>query len=381
MSVRPLRVAMVLQSYPPVVGGAQRQVQQLAPLLRARGVEPTIVTRRPEGMPELAVEDGVEIWRVSRGWGSARASVAFTVRGSARVLASRPDIVHVHDLMSPATVGLLSGGARRVPVVAKIASTGPGGDVDRLVHKAAGRVRLRLAARRFAAFACLTGEVEEELLAHGVPRHRLRRLPNGVDVSRFRPACAGERRELRRGLGLPEDAPIVLYCGRFAPVKRLPLLVEAFAAAAPASALLVLVGEGSERQAVTATAAATGLPDRVRLYPRVDDVAPFHRAADVYASSSSTEGMSGSVLEAMACGVPVAATPASGMNDLLEGGCGQRAPDADSLGAGLAALLRDPARGASMGAAARRRVVERFSIDGVADTLARLYRELAARGA
>jgi glycosyltransferase involved in cell wall biosynthesis len=118
-----------------------------------------------------------------------------------------------------------------------------------------------------------------------------------------------------------------------------------------------------------------GVESRVQMLAPVADAAPLYRAADVYVSASRSEGMSGSVLEAMASGLPVVATRASGMAELLGEGRGVLVSDqADSgFGRALAALAADPARAAALGRAARARAADRYSLESTADALAALY--------
>lgn len=370
-----LRVAMMIQSYWPVLGGAQRQVQQLGPLLEHRGVAVTVVTRRPPGAPLRAAEPGVELRRLRVPPIGAAASVVYTAHGAVVLSHLRPDVIHVHDLLSPATAALIASARSPRPVVAKVLSTGLGGDIDRLLQKPFGARRLALMARRFAAFVCLSEEVEQELAAHGVSRERLHRIPNGVDTRRFRPPAADERERQRRQLAIPDNAVVALYCGRLAPVKRPTLLVEA---ARAAGAHLVIAGAGSERSRLKALATPE---NGVRLIDTVDDPLPLYHAADVYVSASTTEGMSGAVLEAMSSGLPIVASPASGMSELVMPSTGFIAADegAESLGRALAALVEDGDMRARKGRAARELVASRYSLDSTADMLVELYRDLLRR--
>jgi glycosyltransferase involved in cell wall biosynthesis len=296
------------------------------------------------------------------------------------VLRWRPHVIHVHDLLSPASIGLLSAGLLRVPVVALVASTGPGGDIDRLLHKPLGARRLRRIVRDVAAFHTLADEVEDELTGHGVPRERLWRIPNGVDTERFRPGTGDERRATRERLAIPPDAVVSIYCGRFAPVKRLDVLLDAFL---DVPGHLVLVGNGSEQDRVLARARDAGLAGRVHVLPAVGDPAPLLRAADLYVSASSTEGMSNSVLEAMASGLPIAASPASGMGEIVTAATGVLAADtgASRLGAAIATIAGDRRLREQRGAAARELIVSRYSLQSTADLLVALYRRLAAADA
>lgn len=367
----------MIQSYLPVLGGAQTQVQQLGPLFTRRGVQTTVLTRRVPGTPAVEREGGLLVRRLWVPRQSAAASLAYMAEGVAGVLRSRPDVIHVHDLLSPASIGLLSASALRVPIVALVASTGPGGDIDRLEHKPFGARRLRRIVRDVAAFHTLADEVEEELVQHGVPRERLCRVPNGVDTERFRPPTGDERAAGLARLGIDPDAVVSIYCGRFAPVKRLDVLLEAFRGA---PGHLVLIGNGSEEERVLARASQDGLSGRVHVHPAVDDPAPFLRAADLYVSASSTEGMSNSVLEAMASGLPVVASPASGMSEIVSDATGALAADTSTaeLARAITLVAADPQLRAARGAAARATIVADYSLEATADLLVALYRRLAA---
>lgn len=370
---------MVIQSFLPVLGGAQRQVDLLGLPLQRRGVDLTVLTRHPPGTPRRESRPGLEVRRMPGPDRGAAGSIAYTAAGAAGLTRLRPDVVHVHDLLSPSTIALLSRPAVRAPIVAKVLSTGPGGDLTRLLTKPFGRQRMRVMARAFSAFICLSDEVRDELGAHGVPERRLRRIANGVDAETFRPAAPSEREAERTRLGIDPTGPVALYTGRFAPVKRLDVLIDA--AARLPGLNLVMVGEGDEETRLRELVATHGLQDRVKLLPLVDDPASLYRAADVYVCASSTEGMSNSVLEAMASGLPVVAAGASGMAELVTAETGALVEDVDD-GAAFAAVLGqmtgDAEQRRRLGAAARELVVERYSLESVAGALRDLYDEVLA---
>ena len=371
---------MVIQSFLPVLGGAQRQVDLLAPLLAQRGVELTAITRRPPGTSRREYREGLEVRRMLGPDRGAAGSIAYTAGGAVELARLSPDVVHVHDLLSPSTIALLSRPLVRAPVIAKVLSTGPGGDLDRLLTKPLGRTRLRAMARSFSAFLCLSEDIAAELAARGVSRDRLHRIPNGVDTDRFRPAEGDEREAERARLGLSGGGPLALFCGRFGVVKRLDLLIDAVAQVPDLR--LALVGEGGEEQRLRAAIANRGVEGRVTLLPTVEDPVPLYRAADMYLSASSTEGMSNSVLEAMASALPVVTARASGMEELVTPATGILVDDdlsPDRFTAALAALVADPDRRDRLGAAGRAVAMERYSLASVADRLRDLYDEVLAR--
>lgn len=367
-----MRVAMVINSYRPVVGGAQRQVEQLAPLLAARGVEVHVVTRRPRGAPRLEHADGAVVHRTRAGWGPGAGST-FMAEAFGLLVGLRPDVIHAHDLLSPTTVSLAAGSVVRAPVVSKVLSAGKGADVDRLLHKPLGARRMALAARRVAAFVSLSDQVDDELRAHGVAPGRVVHIPNGVDLGHFRPADRRGRAAARAGFGIAGDEPLAVYCGRFVDVKRVDLLVRA---ALTAGLRLAVVGEGPMQDDLCALAARE---PRLTVLGGVDDTAPLLRAADLYVSASVTEGMSNSVLEAMAAGLPVVASPASGMDDLLGGGAGLATDTGeDALVAALHHAAGDEAWRQAEGERHRATAERRFSLEVTADRLYALYARVSS---
>jgi glycosyltransferase involved in cell wall biosynthesis len=369
------KVAMVSQKYLPFIGGAERQIERLSPLLSERGVEVTVVTRSLPDTPRRERIGALEVVRVPLAPTKPGASLSYTAGGFAEVARLRPDVVHVHGLLSPATIGLLAAATLGVPVVAKVLSSGPRGCLHSLTQRPLGRARVRAIGERFDAVITLAEASDRELAEAGVPPRRLVRIPNGVDTTAFRPASGDEQAEARAELGLP-DGPLALYAGRLEAPKRVTRLVEVFAGLPEAR--LIVVGTGDDEAAVRAVVAESSLEDRVLIRKPLADPAPLYRAADVYVSASEREGMSGSVLEAMASGLPVAAASAPGMTELLADGAGVLVAQepADALRSAVRELLADPERRARLGATARSRVAENYSLVRTADRLAQLYADV-----
>lgn len=373
-----MRVAIVIQSYRPVIGGAQRLVERLGPLLAERGCDVRVITRRIPGSGAARRErqPGLDVRRTWVPGARAGASLAYTAQGLGAVMRWRPDVIHVHDLLSCGMIGVAGRRLTGAGVVATVHSEGPGGDVDRLMHKPLARARVGAMSRAFGAITCLSDVSRRETERAGFPRERLRIVPNGVDAGAFRPATGTERERERARLGLPAAGPIALYAGRFAPVKRLGVLIDAFR---EAPGTLVLVGDGEEEAELRRRAADPALGGRIEIRGATGDPSPFYRAADLYLSASRTEGMSIAVMEAMAGGLAVVAVDASGMSDLLGDGAGivLDDPGAETLSATLRRLEEEPGMRRALGERARRRALEDFDLRSVADRWVRLYRETA----
>ena len=214
-------------------------------------------------------------------------------------------------------------------------------------------------------------------------------IPPGVDGGPARPAGPGQAlaprggegaREVRRELGVPPGAFVVLFVGRLVPIKNLPLLVEGFARAARhESALRLLIcGEGQLRASLDRRVRALGLGGRVHWagYIPHHELGPYYDAADVFAIASAHDNFPVVVLEAMAAGLPVVGTRVGGIPLQIEEpltGLLVRPGDADDLARALLMLARDRALARRMGDAGRERVQNRFSWTASAERLRAVY--------
>lgn len=224
--------------------------------------------------------------------------------------------------------------------------------------------------------------------AVGVPAGRITRICNGVDLERFRPDATARGR-LRAEARWPDDALVLGWVGRMEPVKNPLGLVDAFAALVGATGgagsdlRLALVGDGSQREAVAAAVDTAGLGERVWLPGARDDVPALLAAFDVFVLPSLAEGISNTILEALACGVPVVATGVGGNADLIgDEGCGSVVPadDTAALTEALRARVGEPDRLPAARAAARRRAEREFGIDGMVAAYLDLYDRVLAAG-
>jgi glycosyltransferase involved in cell wall biosynthesis len=165
---------------------------------------------------------------------------------------------------------------------------------------------------------CPNPVIREALIQQGFPAKKAVYIPNGVPVDKFTPADPLLKKSLRRQLGLPGNQPVFIFTGRFAQRKRVDLLVDAFRQVPEAH--LVILGYFDNRFDDGSRFDLTGA-ENIHLFGPVFDVLPFLRAADIYVTASNHEGLSNSVLEALACGLPVIATRIPGHLEVIEPGC------------------------------------------------------------
>ena len=223
----------------------------------------------------------------------------------------------------------------------------------------------------------------------GVADEKIRLICNGVDIERFRPGQHEQHDTvLPRGFADP-DSIVIGSVGRLEPVKDQLTLVRAFAELCQrrpqdARLRLVLIGDGSMRQELESLVAQTGIQKQVWLAGSVDNVPQLLQSMDVFVLPSLAEGISNTILEAMACGLPVVATRVGGNEELVvEGETGYLVlrEDPGAMAEALQHYIEDETLRVAHGAAARRRAETNFSIHGMVNRYLEVYDELCRQQA
>lgn len=195
-------------------------------------------------------------------------------------------------------------------------------------------------------------------------------IPRGVDTAKFRPN-AGPSSGLRQQLGTPAGARVVLAVGHVLPVKGHGLLLEAVRGLEGAEVWIAgSMADREHAERVRRLAESDGLAGRVRFLGSVEDVAGLHAEADLFVHPTRPdgrqEGCPVALLEAMASGMACIATDVAGSQDVIEhekSGLLVTPLDAGALRAAMEQVLRNEALRQSLGAEARRRVVEQYSVE------------------
>lgn len=219
-----------------------------------------------------------------------------------------------------------------------------------------------------------------------VPREKIVWIPNGVDTTLFRTDLP--RESIRRSLGFGPERRIAGTVGWLREVKDHETLIRAFfrvKESVPESVLMI-IGKSPDASRIgrlRRMAAERGLEDTVLFLGERTDIPELLSAMDVYVNSSVYEGMSNTILEAMACGKPVVATRVGGNPMIVEDGTtGILVPPRDeaSLADAVLAVFNDAGRAAGMGEAGRRRVESRHSMTRMIDMNQDLYRACLGAG-
>ncbi|SDC21706.1 Glycosyltransferase involved in cell wall bisynthesis [Cupriavidus sp. YR651] len=362
----PMRILLVTTGLK--VGGAEHQVVALARAYLAMGHAVAILSLSPGRELDLPADAHVvELDMRKTPAGIVRA----LWRARALVRSWQPDVIHAHMVHANLFARVLTRIVRCPPLICTAHS-----------YREGGRMRM-LAYRLTDRWTSLTTHVSNDgragmISAGAVPGDRIMVMPNGIDIDRFRPDTT-LRDATRARLGIGSDTRLVLNVGRLVPEKAQDLLLRAFGhldTTPPAH--LFIAGGGPLHGALAEQIAAMGLSPRVTLLGPRDDVPALLNAADIFVLSSNIEGLPMVLVEALACGCPVVATDAPGVEEvLLDQGTIVPRGDAQAFAHALGAALRQ-GRGTTVDVAARRdRALSAFSLDAIAARWLHLYASVA----
>jgi glycosyltransferase involved in cell wall biosynthesis len=238
----------------------------------------------------------------------------------------------------------------------------------------------RVLGRSSRAVIALSEAQRTELIHLGfAPPDRCVVVPNGIDLDELDSALRVPHR--RSVFGAQPDELIIGCVARFDPVKRLDVLLEATARLRQRfpRIRLVLVGGGPLESTLRQRVAQLGIDEHVSLQAGFPEALRCYSAWDVYATMSSREGLPYAVLEAMAAGLTVVASDVPGHQEVIRHGLtGFLVPaTAETAAAAIQQILEDHVLRKTVGAAARRAVERDFTVDGMVERIADLYRQLA----
>jgi L-malate glycosyltransferase len=363
----PTRLVVLHVSSPVTWRGGEQQTAYLFAELARKGIEQAIACPPGSVMAQRCAERGWQHVTVRR-----RASIdPLFARGVARAArALGATIVHAHDPH-----------AHTAAVLASALFAAPGAIVvHRRVDFPIGRGRFTRWKYDHAAvkrIVCVSGAIAEIMRPSLRDPSRLRVVHSGVDLGRFGAKPDGR---LRRELAVTDGTALVGNVSALAGHKDYPTFVETAARllARGVKARFVAVGEGPERPRIEALLKARGLERDVTLAGFRDDVPVILPELDVLLFPSETEGLGTTVLDAFAAGVPVVATRAGGIPEMVvDGECGLLADvkDAETLAGNVARVLSDAALRERLVAGGRARLRE-FGVDRTAERILAIYREV-----
>jgi N-acetyl-alpha-D-glucosaminyl L-malate synthase BshA len=289
------------------------------------------------------------------------------------------DVLHVHYAVPHATAALLARSMLPPGQQPRLVTTLHGTDTTLLGNDAGYAPAIRHALNHSDAITTVSGWLKAET-------QRVFEVERPIDVIHnfFDPRPPRRSpREVRNELGL-KDEVLVLHSSNLRPTKRIDLLLETAAKIRPKHSFKLVILAGSSFAPFAADVRALGLEDRIIVIERVNEIEDYLQVADLALFTSETESFCLSILEAMCFACPSVATRVGGIPEVVKDNVtGVLVPfgDAGALAEAIEDLIRDPARRAALGLAAKRRAHECFSAEVIVPRYEALYRRVCATAA
>jgi glycosyltransferase involved in cell wall biosynthesis len=360
-------ILFYINTFFPVVGGAQTQCLVLAKELLRRGIPVRIATRMIPGERSGDTRDGIPVKRLFCAGGRCLRALTFCASSLLFFFrnAARFGTIQTFQMDSNAFTACLAGLILRKKVFVRIAGSGVTGEIS--THdSAAKRLMLRFIRRYASGFLVLNGESKNDLLSLDVPAEKICLLRNGVDASKHHPAAENEKQALRKKKGL-ENRFIALFAGRLVKGKRVDVLLSAWKLCADGKSALLILGDGPEKNS---------LMEKIRQEKIAsvniefsDSIGDYYDMCDVFLLPSDAEGTPNSLLEAMAHGKACIGSKIPGITEIIRDGengllC-ERTPE--DIAGKIRMIRDDPALARLLGKKAAETVREKFTIEKVAD--------------
>lgn len=373
-----MKIGMVTAVYKPVVNGVTHMISLYKDYLQRLGHDVTIFTL---GLPDPVGEEPNVVRSPAIPFGDEGYQIGVRYTREARDLMRRMDILHCHHLVYGVDLAHRYG---RCPIVLTNHTRHDlyTGAYLPLPQPAADAL-LRQVWPEYAGMAdtiIAPSESVADIMAQFGVKQPIEVIPNGVDLDHFyEPADPKKKPDL----GIPETAQLAIYTGRLSVEKNLPILLDQFAVAVDIvhDLHLLLVGHGPAKEDLVHQAHTLGIEEHLHFFGSVDyrEMPNILSAADFYVTASVSEVHPLAVIEAMAVGLPVAASRSPGIVDSVEHGVsGFLTSDPEhGLAAALVALATNAPLRSQMGRAARAASQEYDIHHTIAKTV-RLYERMCA---
>jgi len=372
-----IRILIITDTCLDAIGGSEQFLRRLVTGLSAEHYQIDVIQLSGSQQPSRELSEhsiNLEAVSIDAVYASAARSLWRKLRR--KVLAGTWDIVHSQHEKSDIICALLPHSNNSPTWISSRRDSG-------FQRSVAVSAAFRFLNHRFDCLVAPSQAILDDLVKHGgVQKSHLQYIPNGVAMNRFTILKNDTRTAERAKLALEPNDFVFGCVARMVPVKRHHDLIEAFTrlASHKAEARLVLIGDGPLEAELRSLALQAGIGSRVRFMGARDDVDKLLPLLDAFVLCSATEGMSNSLLEGMAAGLPIIATEVGGNPEVVpDGKAGVLVAPArpDRLAVAMEKIASEPKLARAMGRRARAHVRSNFSEDAMIEAWDRLYQKFA----
>jgi glycosyltransferase involved in cell wall biosynthesis len=380
------RLCIVTHTFLPHVGGIEKVVNEQSKRLRTKNFKPMVVTNRI-GTPKCYVVDGVHVECYESLNTGFRLGIPYSIPTVTSfptflkaVKSSKIVHAHGHPYLTSLTAAKLAKLYNKPFVLTQhntfIDYNNIFDHVERLNDLTVGKQNLKAADRIIA----ISDATRDYVLRLGAKPSKVKVIYNGVDLARFRP-ITGKREEMRKKLGIPQHAIVILTVRRLVYKNGIDTLIDAanIAVKKNPKIIFLVVGKGPDLESVKLQVAQLGIEPNFRLAGFVSDeeLPSYYNVADLFVlPSKSGEGLPLVALEAMACGLPVIATNVGGIREVLSEDYGKLVPPNQPELFAKAVLDFAAVDFSSRKKELRAMMEEKFSWDANVERLVEIYEEL-----
>ena len=388
-----MRIAILAQSYPPMVSGAALFAEQLAEAMAKRGHQVMVIAASDRGKTYLVERGNLSILRLHSHHNPLRVGQRFLLYPRHAILRAlqdfQPEVIHTHEPLQMGLLGVEYARRARIPILLTIhqlpwfvASYLPDVDGLRGHVEAALWMYARWLLRQFTSIITPTQTIST--LIADMTNVQSQTISYGIDLETFHPPLArDEGAATRARLNLPaDDVPLILHVGRLDADKHVERIVQAAAQAmCGTNAHLLIVGDGLQKSRLIKMCESLGIAERAHFtgYMTVQEGLPaVYRLGSVFVTASEIETQGIVLLEAAASGLPLVAVRATCIPEIV---CDEvngylTAPgNINAMGEAIRTLLENPIKAKAMGETSRA-LVEVHNTQRTMDAHEQLYEEL-----
>jgi glycosyltransferase involved in cell wall biosynthesis len=394
-----IRLCVVSPLYNPYLGGVGRQAVAITEYLYKSGVKVFAICRDIKGIPEFRAHPEVHIIKVRSVFPSKinlqektavnfLVSLSFSLSLMVALFRNRKQygIVHFHGASLPLIVNILPLKLMSKKVVAKVA--GAKMDIEAGSFKGKylfiGDFIIRL-LKIVDAFIAISSEIKTDLIKDGFDKEKIFEISNVIVPEAFFPLTDKKKRNALKHSFFGNDTDILTFSGRLVETKRLDVFFTAFREILKKkkNLHLFILGDGELKEKLISMTYEYRIQDNVSFLGFVTNILDYLHITDIFVFPSEREGLPNSLLEAMACKLPVIAASTGGIVDVVkhrENGLLVTPGNAEELKEAILELLENRDLSEMIAEKAYQTISERYYIDGIADKYVLLYKKLLHAG-